>query len=88
MALNGGSRPPAQGGFIPLDGNQEKWENEALRALKSPDCRVSVYNFTGNQPSVKGIGTLALGTALPSPRALLGSFVTWSLLLHDSPCKN
>lgn len=72
MALNGGGRPPAQGGFIPLDGNQKKWENEALRAVKSPGCDVSVYNFTGNQLSVKGVGTLASGTALPSSRALLG----------------
>lgn len=72
MALNGGGHPPAQGGFIPLDGNQKKWEKEALRALRSPGCDVSVYNFTGNQPPVKGVGTHALGTALPS---MMGHFL-------------
>jgi len=93
MALNGGGRPPAQGSFIPLDGNQKKWENEELHALKSPACDVSVYNFTVNEPSVKGAGTLASGSAPPSITGSSwggngGAFVTWSLMLHDSLWRN
>lgn len=53
-ALNGRGRPPAQGAFIPLDGNQEKWENAALRGLGSPSCDVSVSDFTGNQRRGQG----------------------------------
>lgn len=71
-ALNGGSRLPAQGCFIPLDGKQKKWENEALCVLKSPGCDVLMYNITGNQLLVKWVGTLALGTTLPSSWALPG----------------
>lgn len=49
-ALNGRGRPPAQGAFIPLDGNQEKWENAELRVLRSPLAGdVSVSDFTGSQ---------------------------------------
>lgn len=74
-----------------MDGNQKKRENQALRALPTPGCKVSVSAFAGSQRSTAGIGTLAAGTALPSPRAPLGvgaMEVLSALLLHASPCGN
>lgn len=69
-ALNGRGRPPAQGAFIPSDGNREKRENAALRGLRSRSCDVSVSDFTGDQRRGQGPPPAGGGkgsSSLPGP---------------------